>query len=168
LIDKTDPFAFAAQLKELIERYPDLPKRELAERMEISTQRLGSWLALNNTIEPIRELYRRGEIGRIICVRAGYLRPSQQVNYIERIIKRQLLPLTDESIHLLSLYIPAGQQRYMTERFGHRRIAVRLHEEGATYTWRFADANQMMLAVQEALAMGLMKELPRYTTVKVV
>lgn len=183
----SDPFAFAAKLKALIERYPDLPRSTLAEKMGIATQRISDWLALNNTIEPIRELYRSGEIGRIICVRAGYLSPSRQINYVERVLKRRLEPLPDDSIHLFSIYFPNdGRDRHehMMGKIGHEPVSVRVHSDdnptpgeiidfafnvtGVTYTWRFADANQMMLAMQDALAMGLLKGLPRHTTAKVV
>jgi hypothetical protein len=184
LADKTDPFKIAEELKALFEKYPELPRATLAERMGISTQRISDWLALNNTIEPIRELFRKGEIGRIICVRAGYLSQARQVNYVERITKRRLLPPTD---HLLSLYIPNdGQDRakHMVAKIGHEPVSARIHSDdnptpgeildfafnitGVTLTWRFADANQMMLAVQDALAMGLLNGLPNQKMAKVV
>jgi hypothetical protein len=177
----SDVFDIAAKLKALIEKYPEASKAVLAEKMGITSQRISDWLALNNTIEPLRELYRKGEIGRVICVRAGYLSKARQINYAERVLKRRLLPPSD---HLLSLYIPndgRNRHKHMMDKFGHQPVAVQLHgpspgdildlnvePTGATFTWRFADANQMMLAVQDALAMGLLKGLPNHTTAKVV
>jgi hypothetical protein len=102
--------------------------------------------------------------------------------------KRYILALDDEDAdHLLSLYIPndgRDRAKHMVAKIGHEPVSARIHSDdnptpgeildfafnitGVTLTWRFADANQMMLAVQDALAMGLLNGLPNQKMAKVV
>jgi hypothetical protein len=174
MLTEITPFDAARAMKKLFERYPELTAEWLAEKLGKPTRWVRDRMALNRLAPEIEVLYDTEVIGLQTCCELGYLPPERQFGKLEKLLGRRIWRPLSETRHELSLFVPNdGSTRHMhlTELVGMPE-SVRIcyageptEEEiqsgaartrGATMTWRFGDADQLLRTMGYAARLGML------------